>query len=159
MKSRLQALSKATNDDLLHQAILQSLLSEIDNNEKLQNKIGEIIPFLSDGDRNIRQQALTVLAFYNSQFHIPIVQETIAEMASIKLSDKACLDIACGIISANIQYIKDKSQIENIFTTLIKTDLRANLYSQRLSAYKLFDSIISLEHPQIDAIDEAIKNA
>lgn len=159
MKSRLQALSKATNDDLLHQAILQSLLSEIDNNEKLQNKIGEIFPFLSDGDRNIRQQALTVLAFYNSQFHIPIVQETIAEMASIKLSDKACLDIACGIISANIQYIKDKSQIENIFTTLIKTDLRANLYNQRLSAYKLFDSIISLEHPQIDAVDEAIKNA
>lgn len=158
MKSRLQALSKASNDDMLHPAILQSMLSEIDNNEKLQNKIGEILPFLSDGDRNIRKQALTVLAFYNSQFHIPIVQETIAEMASIKLSDSACLDIACGIISANIQYIKDQSQIGNIFTTLIKTNLRGNFYTQRLSAYKLFDSIISLKHPQIDAVDETIKN-
>lgn len=158
MKSRLQALSKASNDDMLHQAILQSMLSEIENNEQLQNKIGEILPFLSDGDRNIRQQALTVLAFYNSQFHIPIVQQTIAEMAAIKLSDSACLNIACGIITANIQYIKDKSQIANIFTTLINSNIRANLYAHRLSAYKLFESIISLDHPQVDGIDEVMNS-
>ncbi|OHT14364.1 hypothetical protein TRFO_15282 [Tritrichomonas foetus] len=144
MESRLLALSKATENEILHKAILHSLITEVENNDQLQAKIGEVIPFLSSSDRLIRQQAIVVLEFFNSQFHIPIFQQTIAEMATVKLTDSACLETACKIIVQNIKFI-EKSKISSILTTLLSVDLRANLYAQRISAYKLFELLISLK--------------
>lgn len=158
MKSRIRALCKASDNEILHQAILQSMLTEISNNQDLQNKIGEVLPFLTDGDRSIRKQALQILQFYNSEFRIPIVQEAVCDMAATKLSDSACIDISCEIIQKNLSSIINPSQISNIFNTLINIDVRANLFSQRCSAYNLLNTLLNLKPPQIDAIQKLVKD-
>ena len=140
MEARLRALSKA-DDELMKQAILRSMVTEIENNEHLERKIGEIIPFLSDRDRVIRQQAIIVLGFFNSEFHVKILQKTISEMATIKLADAACLEASCGILMANIEYL-DHDQINSVMSTLLQVDLRGNSYMQRIVAYKLFRKLL-----------------
>lgn len=137
MKARLQALENASDDPTLHAAILQSINTEIENNVQLQEKIGEILPFLSDNNRNIRIQAMNVLGFFNSTYKIPTVKKTLFDMATIKLQDGACLEVACSIISANIDIVTDE-QREKAFEDLLKAELRTSSLNRRLAAYNLF---------------------
>ncbi|KAH0794183.1 hypothetical protein GPJ56_001786 [Histomonas meleagridis] len=139
MKYTLNRLARANEDKKT--SILQSTLTEIENDSDLEAKVGELLPFLSDKDRNMRIQAITVLSFFNTQFKIPAVRKAIAEMAAIKLADSACLQASCEIISTNID-ILDSEQLNDTFDKLISIDLRVNLYAARLSAYQLFDKII-----------------
>jgi hypothetical protein len=118
MKSRLQALVRGASNPDLHAAILRSLTTEIETNSDLERAIGSVLPFLSDGDRNLRVQAMKVLAYYNANFRSPVVQRHVAEMAAAKLPDSACLEPACEIISLNLKQL-DAAQLAAVFSGLI----------------------------------------
>lgn len=141
MKDTLKLLIASSSDEAKYSSVLNSMMLDISNNTDLENKIGEILPFLSDKDRNLRIQSMCVLSFINSQFNIVSVKKAISEMASIKLSDSACLKVSCEIISGNLD-LNDENELVDIFEKLIDVDLRINLLSARIDAYKLFMKIL-----------------
>ena len=142
MRGRLEALVKAINDDDLHNAILQGMANEIEDNNGLEAALGELLPFLSDGDRNIRIQAMGVLAKYNMEFKAPVIRKSIAEMAGIKLADSACLASACDILDTNLK-ILEKEAITKLFNMLLAADLRTCVVSVRVKAYRLMGSMVA----------------
>jgi hypothetical protein len=149
MKSRLQALIRAASNSDLYQAILRSLTTGIETNSDLEQAIGNVLPFLSDGDRNMRAQAIKVLAYYNTNFRSPVVQKHLAEMAEVKLPDSACLEPACEIVSLNLKQL-DVTQLATIFSALISTRLRPCPLSARLAAYNLLKDLSDREFPIAD---------
>ena len=155
MKGRLEALVKAINDDDLHEAILQSMANEIDDNKMLEESLSELLPFLSDGDRSIRIQAMAVLAKYNKEFKAPVIRNSISEMAGIKLADSACLAGACDILSWNLKTLSNDT-ITKLFQMLLNADLRTCVVSIRVKAYTLmgdmFDRGAELDRDRTKAI-------
>lgn len=141
MKARLEALSKAIGNPDLHSAILQSLIRTIEDDKQLHEALTTLLPFLSDGDRNIRIQAIAVLAMYNSQFRSPVIQKSISEMAVIKLSDSACTATCCDVIESNLKKA-DKTTVETIFGAVLAVDLRTCIVDTRTKAYKLLGTVV-----------------
>jgi hypothetical protein len=59
MKSHLLTLDRAVAKSDLHEAIIWPMITDIDDNQRLQEAIQELLPFLSDADLNIRGQAIS----------------------------------------------------------------------------------------------------
>jgi hypothetical protein len=150
MKSRLQALIRGASNPDLYPAILRSMITEVETNSDLERAIGEVLPFLSDGNRNMRVQAMKVLVYYNTNFRSPVVQRHVAEMAAVKLPDSACLEPACEIISLNLKQL-DQEQLVSVFSALLSARVRPSPLSTRLVAYGLLAELCGREFPIGDA--------
>lgn len=155
MQALLKNLTLNFNNETERANILNGITIGIDNDQKLQDTIGELLPFITDNDRQLRTASMIVLEHINNNFDVKAVKTAILEMATTKLGDSATLFIACKIIKQNLSYASDE-YINTVFDSLLSVELRSNLLAHRLEAYSLLEILVANPHLKIEPTQENI---